>query len=51
MTYDPDKTTPQAIAASVSKTGFETSVKKPPAGQTTSAADPVPGASVRSPAM
>jgi mercuric ion binding protein len=29
VTYDPAKTTPEKIAASVSKTGFAASVKKP----------------------
>lgn len=34
VTFDPDKTTPEKIAASVSKTGFEASVRKAGDGKT-----------------
>jgi copper chaperone CopZ len=33
VSYDPTKTTPERIAASVSKTGFKTSVKKSGGGK------------------
>jgi len=44
VTYDPGKTTPQAIAASVSKTGFEASVKKSGEDASASAREPLPRA-------